>query len=345
MKNIFLVLISIVLLASACKESNPTIDNSDNSFKALIATGDNLNQVSLINEPSGSIEKNNILDNLPDSLTVSKPITFIAANGSNIYVFIPDEYKILVMDRWNYSFKNAILFKEQKLQPIDIDFSNSTDAYIVFKDYNKICLFDTKFMKSAKFIDVGESPISVAYYDKKIMVVNNKSNTLSVINTQNYTKEKDIPLSASPLKIYISTNASVAGIICGKAPNVDSSGGNIPPANLQILDLQNMNIKSTYELRTLKVSSSNIYPVGAAVSDNSLMYIATQQGIFKSNLRLNSTPVQSIKTGVNQIGANALRNQFLIIYKDNTSNLINPATGLKIIDLNLPPRIGTLLII
>lgn len=343
-QNIISIII-VAIMAISCGKENPVIDNSDNTFLILAAKSGAGKQLALIEQPSGKVINENILVDLPDSAKISSNISRLAAYGSSIYVLIPDDYRILIYNRWNYKYINSISFAEEKLKPIDIAFANSTDAYLIFDRHNEVALLDLKFHKISKKIEVGEATSSIAYNNSKILVSNAKSNTVSVINAATYKKESDFAVSKSPIKILVSSNYPTGAVICGKPAYMDSTASDIPAAALSIIDLANFSVRKEYEIKTLKVPANKIFPSGAALGDNNMLYIASQQGIFKSNIRMLSTPLQSIKYAVMGISSNAIGDQILIMPRDGKSLMLSSANGEPILDLNIPKDLITFLIL
>lgn len=332
-----------ILILSSCSKENPIIDNSDNSFKVLVATGENHSELSVIEQPSGKIINANLLSSPIYSEINKKSISRIAVFGSHIYVLIPEAYKILVYNRWNYNFTDSISFENEKIMPIDIAFSNATDAFLIFKDYSKVAIVDIKFYKTARFIDIGESPSSIAYYSSKILITNNKSNTVSIINSQNYTFETEIQVSASPLQIVVAPNSPTASIICGKNAAIDSTASDIPNAKIDILDLSQMQITRSFELRSPIFDANKIYPSGASISSNNILLVATQQGLFKSNIKTLSLPILTKKYGVSSITATTTQDKFLIIDSESNGKIISPVTVETEMELNIPKNVQIIL--
>ncbi len=334
-----------ILILSSCSKENPIIDNSDNSFKMLVATGENHSELSVIEQPSGKIINANLLSSPIYSEINKKEISRIAVYGSHIYALIPEAYKIFIYNRWNYNFIDSISFENEKIMPIDIAFSNATDAYLIFKDYSKVAIVDIKFYKTSRFIDIGESPSSIAYYSGKILITNNTSNTVSIINSQNYTFENEIQVSASPLQIVVAPNSPIASIICGKNALIDSNATDIPNAKIDILDLSQLKITRSFDLRSPIFDANKIYPSGASISSNNILIVATQHGLFKSNIKTLSLPILTKKYGVKAITSTPIQDKFLIIDSESKGKIISPITVETEMELNLPLNIGTMVII
>lgn len=340
----YLFILAFAITISSCGKHNPLIDSSDQSFNVIAITGENENELSLIKQPSGEITNPNLFSAITEE-TISTPIAGIAAWGESIYVIVPEEYKIVILNRWSYAYEATISYEETQLKPVSIAFSNATDAFVAFKDYNAISLLDIKFRKHARFIECGEGASAITYFNSKLYVANTKANSVSIINAITYKKESDIEVSKSPVMIAVATGYPVAAVVCGKPFDLDTNASKIPAACVSYIDLKAEKMTNSFELRAPKVEANKIYPTSIAVGETNVLFVCTQIGVFRANLRLQSSVLYTIKKPTSSIVTNRIKDIFAIIYPDGTSEILETKKGEKIGDMKLPAGVKKLVIL
>lgn len=331
----YLLSLIILISLSSCGQHNPLIDSSDKSFEAIAVTGENENELTLIKEPSGEVINQNLLASITDE-TINSPIASIAMWGGSIYVLVPEEQKIVILNRWSYAYEATISYETMGLKPVSIAFANATDAYVAFEDHNAISLLDIKFRKHAHFIECAEGASFITINEGKLYVVNTKANSVSVINAVNYTKEKDIPVGESPIMISVATGHPSAAVICGKPFSMDTTASNLPAACVTYIDINTETTKNTFELRAPKTDPKNIYPSSIALGEGNTLFICTQVGVYRANIRMQSSVLYTIKKPTTSIVINRLRDIFALIYPDGTAEILETKKGEKIGDMKVP---------
>lgn len=155
-----IIIIFSSILINSCSPEDKLIDNTTNNYKVMIIT-DESNPVKYLKFPENQIEEDNNsnkINQVLKDISISKvkyflnKIYFLADNQSSIYVFDKSNYELLT----KYEFGANI--------PIDIVFSNATDAYVIYKSMamsplpnNKIGLIDIYFNKFVKDIELNEN--------------------------------------------------------------------------------------------------------------------------------------------------------------------------------------------
>ncbi len=337
MKKYLLFACTVSMFLISCKQDNPLIDNSSKTWNMLVAVGDKQNIISYIEQPSGSIIKTNIIS---DSL-INSEIGQVVAYGSNIYILIPKEYKILVIDRRTYESVATYDFSQDKSEPTAIAFANATDAYVAHKNTNKVSLIDTKFYKIAKTIEVGNSPTGIAYSKNTIVVSNSLSNTISLIDTRSYSKTAEIATKEIPT--YISSTLATSGLIslvCSGNGKDDSLSTSKSSAYLQIFNPDTKQFISTTEIKTTLIAGKDITPNGLVVTNKDYSFISTTYGLFMYNAKTANQLTLVKKEAYAGIAYNFPREELIVIRANKTAFAAKQTTGKILYELTMPQLFG-----
>ena len=338
MKIYVLIATAFCLSLVSCKQDNPLIDNSSKTWNMLTVNGENSNHLSSFEQPTGTMIKDNLL---ADSLAKS-PITQVIAYGSNIYLLIPKDYKIIVLNRWNYDYEASFDFSTDKYEPTAIAFANATDAYVAHQNTDKLSLIDLKFYKIARTITVGNAPVAIAYSKNTIVVANSKSNSISLIDTRTYSKIADIETKEVPT--FISSTLATTGLVslvCSGNGKEDSLSSSKSSAYLQIFNPDTKQFTSTTELKTTLIAGADIIPTGLVVTDKDYSFVSTKSGLFLYNAK-SATPLTFVKKETYKgITYNFPKEELIIIRANNTAFAAKQTTGKILYELSMPLLFGT----
>lgn len=339
MKSILWLYTSLLLGLYSCVRDNPLIDNTVNSWDLMVVTGDTKTKISNIQQPHGTV----LIDDILTNIQIKSEIKQIVAYGQYLYILIPKDYRIIVLNRFSFELVNSIDFTATKYEPSAIAFANSTDAYIVHTNANKVSLLDTKFFKIVRTYDVGNEPIGIAYTNNLIVVANAKSNSFSLIDTRNYTKLSDIAVQEAPRFISVAPTTGKVAIVCSGNGKDDDIAENNSTAYFQIFDPITKQIIFTSELKTSLINGSDIYPNGLAVTNKDLAFVSTQYGLFSINIKTPEFVNFVKKEEYKGIYYNYPKEELILIRGNNSTFAAKQTTGKIIYELTMPQLFSSIL--
>ncbi len=339
MKSIFVLYIAVLVGILSCTRENPLYDNSVNSWNLLIVTGESNTKISKTQQPDGNI----LIDNLLANAEIKSEIKQIVAYGVYLYILIPKDFKILVLDKFSYNIVNSIDFSDHHNEPSAIAFANNTDAYVIHTNANKVSLIDTKFFKIVRTYDVGIAPIDIAYTNNLIIVANSKSNTLSLIDSRNYTKLPDISVKDVPMFIAVAPTSGKLAIVCSGNGKDDTISDNNSTAYFQVFDPNSKQITYTAELKTSLIDGTDIYPNALAVTNKDLAFISTQYGLFSINTNSPTLLNLAKKEAYAGVYYNYPKEELILIQHNNTAFAAKQTNGNFLYELTMPQSFSSLL--
>lgn len=305
----------------------------------MVVTGDTKTKISNIQQPHGTV----LIDDILTNIQIRSEIKQIVAYGQYLYILIPKDYRIIVLNRLSFELVTSIDFTATNYEPSAIAFANSTDAYIVHTNANKVSLLDTKFFKIVRAYDVGIEPVDITYTNNLIVVTNGKSNSLSLIDTKNYTKLSDIAAKEAPGFISVAPTSGKVAIVCSGNGKDDDIAENNSAAFFQIFDPITKQITFTSELKTSLINGSNIYPNGLAVTNKDLAFVSTQYGLFSINVKTPTLMNLVKKEGYKGVYYNFPKEELLVLRENNSAFAAKQTTGKIIYELTMPQLFSSIL--
>lgn len=325
---------ALLVFAAACSKDEVVINSSgDQAWKMLASTGAN---VAVISQPSGDVVKNNFAQ---ASGTITKMATF----GGRIYLLAKDDYKITVVDEVSGEQLAVLDFSASQLMPSAIAFANATDAYVAHENSDKISLVDIYYNKVVRQINVGNNPTDLAYLASGyIAVTNSGSNSVSIINTKTYAKERDVATNPVPAYVGATDSKKIFTIVC--RGNGKDGSGEKTSGYVQFLNPATGEITYTKEIKNLGIDGSEITPRSLAINEKGLTFIATNYAMYKLNTKLKS-PVLSVvkRDDFAGVSYNYALQEIIVIKSDGTAYAADNTTALKTYDLVLPGTFGAVL--
>lgn len=339
MKSLEWIYALILLTLFSCTQDNPLIDNSVNSWSLLAVTGESDAKLSKIQQPNGAY----LIDDILSNFEIKSEIKQIAIYGQYLYILIPKDYKIIVLDRFTNELVSSIDLTSTQYEPSAIAFANNTDAYIVHTNANKVTLLDIKFFKIVRSYDVGIEPVDITYINNLIIVSNAKSNSLSLIDTKNYTKLSDIAVKEAPRFISVAPTSGKVAIVCSGNGKDDDIAENNSPAYFQIFDPITKQIIFTSELKTSLINGSDIYPNGLAITNKDLAFVSTQYGLFSINVKTPALVNLAKKEEYRGVYYNFPKEELIVIRGNNSAFAAKQTTGKIIYELTMPQLFSSII--
>ena len=339
MKSLVWIYTFVLFTLYSCTQDNPLIDNSVNSWSLLTVTGESDAKLSKIQQPNGSY----LIDDILNNIEITSEIKQVAVYGQYLYILIPKDYKIIILDRYTFEPVNSIDFSATQYEPSAIAFANNSDAYIAHTNANKVSLLDTKFFKIVRTYDVGIEPVDITYTNNLIIVSNAKSNSLSLIDTKNYTKLSDVAVQEAPRFISVAPTSGKVAIVCSGNGKDDDITGNNSAAYFQVFDPNTKQITFTSELKTSLITGSNIYPNGLVVTNKDLAFVSTQYGLFSINVRTPTLVNLAKKEEYRGVYYNFPKEELIVIRANKTAFAAKQTTGKIIYELTMPQLFSSIL--
>ena len=348
--SFFLPIFVGLLCCVSCSKDDPLIDNSSAEWNLLVACGDNLSGLSCISYPEGKTS-----DLMPAGLS-SKQITKLAIYGNDLFALSPEQNAIFVFDANSLEFRRKIDFSGEQLEPCGIAFANSTDAYIIFRNSTKVAVYDLYADPESysRTIETGHTPTDIIFMTNKggsagyVVTANTSDNCLTVINSRNYLRLRDIQTEAAPafLAAYADKNALLA--VCLGDGKIPASPLEETPAYACVYHPETGETVQSKQFGPFSdTDGGEITPTGVAINNDGLCIITSDYGLFKVNLKLTTpTLVRSVKGNYKSIAMlYGLQKPLVLREDDNLLYILNASTLKEEETISVPLNFGTFLAI
>ncbi len=327
MKKLYLILLITSFVLISCRNEEKLIDNTKLTWNFLAVTDSDTPALMLIELPDGTIINNDIFLS-SNGEQLSGRVTKMVRFRGLIYLFIPSKYKIEVVNDTNFKRGATIDFSSTGREPSDICFPNATDAYVAHGNDTSVSIVDIhdSLFRVARSIKVGVHPVAIACSGNQIFVANQKSNTVSLIDSRNHEEVAVIQVQTAPSYIDVNYDGTKVVVISLGAGKIDS--GSKSPAKATIINVSNHTIYKTEEISYDIYSAVNQIPNGIAISDIDRAYMSCQENVLSMDANFGGKPYLTISGKFTNPYFDFMRNQ-LILLKDN-----NPGFELYLIDPN-----------
>jgi YVTN family beta-propeller protein len=284
MKSIFLMFMTIALISLSCTSKEKIINPVDTAKKIIVATDDNISpKLKVFEVPSMNVIHDDLITGTFGT-QISTPVGNIKEFGGNMYIFIPKDFKILIVRKVDLTLITTIDFSADKSEPIDIVFPNATDGYIIHNNSVYISLLDVTNFVVARNITVGNPPHSIDVSENQVLVTNQPDNTISVVDSRDRVEVARIITEPNPSFIKVTPDGKSA--ICvsvglGKL----NDGASKTPAYFQYVDIANRKITNTYELGFAQILATEQVPQGLVVTHRDWGFIPTNSNFLRVDIR------------------------------------------------------------
>lgn len=281
MKIIFSAFICLSVFLFSCNEDK-IVDETSNQFKVLIASGENSSKLALYDYNTMDVINPDVMQNV-NATDLPGKVTKITAFANNIYLLIPDAFKIIALNALTYKEAATIDFSADNLKPTDICFPNATDAYVAHSNSNKVSLVDITVFKRARVIEVAENPTSIISSGNQVYTSNLASNSISVIDTRTRNQVNLIKDIKAPLLTDITGNGKQAIIIAAGSGKYDQQ----PKSDAQaiFIDVNTSLIAKTVALNADNVKAVDVKPVAVANTAKEWAFIVTDKQFIRVDTR------------------------------------------------------------
>ncbi len=277
-----------------------------------------------------------------NSKSLQGNISKISEYGGMLFLLMPSEYKIEIIDKFTFLSLATIDFSDELLEPTDICFANATDAYVCHGNDSTLSLVDIYNLEIARRIVVGKNPVSIACAGNQIFVANQGDNTVSIVDSRTHKQEAVIKVNTAPSLVAVN-NENDKALIISLGQGKLKSGQTKTAAKATFIDVNTRTITSDLELGTLKTKAVDQYPVKLIVTSSDWAYIQTLTHLLRLDTRRESG-INTLSTDYNsEIIYHKLRNQILIINgQRNEVEIANANNAGKILSFSVTGQIRTI---
>ncbi|OGU38975.1 MAG: hypothetical protein A2X61_00050 [Ignavibacteria bacterium GWB2_35_12] len=327
MKKLYLIILITSFILLSCREEERLIDNTKLTWNFLAATDSDTPALMFIELPDGIIINNDIFLTA-NGEQLSGRVTKMVRFRGLIYMFIPSKYKIEVISDSNFKRVATIDFSSTGKEPTDICFPNATDAYVAHGNDTTVSIVDIhdSLFRVARSIKVGVHPVAIACSGNQIFVANQKSNTVSLIDSRTHQEEAVIQVHTAPSFIDVNNDGTKVVVLSLGAGKIDSSTKS--PAKATIITVSNHTIFKTEEIAFEAYPAIDQIPGGIVISDLDRAYMLCQENVLSMDASFGGKPYLTITGKFTNPYFDFMRIQ-LILLKHN-----NPGFELYVIDPN-----------
>ncbi|MFC2130246.1 YncE family protein [Bacteroidota bacterium] len=337
-KNLIVLAISIIILLSGCDDEKIVGDVIVNQ-KFLIAVESDSPKLILYDKNDGILSHDIYFEK--NGKTLPANISKITEYGGMLFLLMPSDYKIEVIDKETFVSKKTFDFTDDLLEPTDICFANATDAYVCHGNDSVLTLLDIYNLEPARVISVGKNPVSIACAGNQIFVTNQTDNTVSIVDSRTHTQEAVINVTTAPSLAAVSDDFEKALIISlGKGKLTDSQPKTAAKATF--IDVKTRKITSSNELGTLKTDPVQQYPVKLVITNNDWAYIQTKTLMLRLDAKRESGINTIYDKYYKDIIYYKLKNQLIIIDdEENEITVTNAENAGKVYSFRINSIIST----
>jgi YVTN family beta-propeller protein len=219
-KSIYIILLAAALMWSCSDEK--FIDNVPKDW-TFIASINGESALKLYKMPEGTVSSQDYYNEI-NGETLPGHVTKIVKESKDIFLLIPDAFKIYVVDL-DFKKKAIIDFTDLQLEPTEFCLGNFETAFIAHAKDNKVSEVDLSVYQITQQIEVGKNPISIAGSGNQIYTANHDDNTVSVIDT------RDTPSRGVTHTLDVNTAPNFVGVPEGEAKLLVITYGDTTAAN------------------------------------------------------------------------------------------------------------------
>lgn len=281
MKIIQIALVfAFIFFLAACQKEENVINADGGNWDLLMANSQN--QLAHYEMPGLELISSDILSDA--GISISSPIENIV-DFNNLYIFVPNEYKIIVLDKVELNEVATIDFSEKQFEPINITFANATDAYVIYKNTNTVSLIDITAWVPTRDIQLSGTPTDIASSGNQIFIPLQNINRLAIVDSRSKAVEAEIQTEPAPTFIdrvpIINTEQEPDRMMLtclgnGKINEIANSS-----AVVSFVDVASRSITSTLQIDAIQAAGNDNKPIGAVVTDNKWGFVINENSFFQ----------------------------------------------------------------
>ncbi|MFY8160401.1 MAG: hypothetical protein ACOVNU_03660 [Candidatus Kapaibacteriota bacterium] len=301
-------------MSFACSPEDKLIDNTTNRFNLLLTTNESNKPIKILQLPENNVIENdntNKLNVVLDGKIINKTKKYL----DKLYFIIEEEATIYVFNSDTYDYIDKYVF-DQSRTPIDIAFSNATDAYVLYKNksaltvvQNNIGLIDIYFNKFVKDIDTEyPSDLTSIAAHKNMLYLGFSDKNIGKFDIRDNKLKSTTKIRNICNLITVTFNNDILLFIDGDSTN------NLKSTVIYINQNEFTNQKEV-EINLFGVSSNILQSNSVVNSPKEYTFFATNQGLLRLDSRNRANP-SFISSEIYNLCRYNERNSSLILIKN-----------------------------
>ncbi len=279
---IYLAIISMLMIS--CSMEEKVVNVVEDDWKAIISIAGSNPTLQVRSMPDNKIVINDIFKEKLNT-TLSHPVARIREYRNNLYLFVPEEYKLYIIKKIDFSKIAVLDFSTEKIKPIDATFPNATDAYISFENSTFVTLLDITNFVIAKNVQTEQNPSGIACSGNQIFVANQLSSTVSIIDSRTKNQEALINVPSNPAFVSIVPNGFEAVVVSIGSGKVDGATDKTN-AIATYIDVKKREILAQVEIGINAIKATEQVPVGFVSTPYNWGFIATKSNLFRLDYKV-----------------------------------------------------------
>jgi hypothetical protein len=324
MKKIIL-LISLTLFIISCGKEERLIDNSVTSLVVYLADSVT-NDVSIYNYPTMEISKANLLANV--GITISSPVSNIREFQKKIYILVPGDDKMIVLDAMADTIITVNEFPNGS-GPFDISFANVVDGFIMFKNVPDITNYDLVFNKSARTLEGVGTIASITEYGSYSFMIKPETQSVSILDNRSYTLDGDIQLTGIPILSAITSENEIFVLSQGYTTQTGEDAPITIPTQIHFINPNDRTVRFTREMGDNVIKANEVIATDLATTPIGYVFVTTNKGLIRLDVRNNGNLIDVSKRIFTQIEYNALLNGLYMLEHTGSTANIAQASGVN----------------
>jgi len=321
---LFFLSINLILLLLSCSEEKLITEISPNKH-ILIATHDGTTaKLTRLTFPDGNIVGNDVFYQANGKTISNNKITQLSPYLQNIWVIIPDDFKLLVLDRSSFKLLAEFNFDEEKILPRKIVFANATEAYLIFENAKYVYLIDTYYYKIARKIELEDKPSDILAVGNQVYITLPLQNKLAILDTRTHKIENTIQIDNVPYLVQKNADGTKILVLCagiGKVPGDFREAISLP--SITTLDFNTNIVLSKYEIKPPKVDLLKEYPKQFVVTNNDWGFFATDNYLIRLDAKDPKFTLLIEQTNYVELLHNNIYNEFYLLVNLPNQSIIH----------------------
>lgn len=333
--RIYLALFGILFLLfiSSCSDEK-LITEIIPDKNILIATFDGSNaKLVRITFPNGDVINNDVFFAANGKNLANTQVTQISNYLQYIYLIVPNEYKLLILDRTTFKLLVEYSFSEEQLKPRKIVFANATEAYLIFENSDTMYLIDTYYNKVARKIKLEGIPSDILAVGNQVYVTLPLQNKLVNFDTRTHNIEQTLTIENVPYLVQKNANGSQILVLCAGTGKITGDfRETISNPSVAIIDYLTNSIISTNQIKPPKADLLKEYPISFVITNNDWGFFITNNYLIRIDAKQPQNSLLIEQAKYSNIFHNNIYNEFFLLTStDSQSNihLADPILGKK----------------
>ncbi len=322
--GIIALILSLFLIVISCSDEKLITEISPEK-QILVASFDgNVAKLSRLSFPNGEVIKNDAYLEANGKQISNNKITQVATYLQNIYVVIPEDYKVLILDRTTFKLVAEFSFIDENKMPRKVVFANATEAYLIFDDYEYVFLIDTYYNKIARKIPLDGTPSDILAVGNQIYFTIPLKNQLSILDTRTHKIENIVQIDNVPYLVQKNADGSKILVLCagiGKVPGDFREAISSP--SVSVLDFNSNSILSTHDIKPPKVDLLKEYPTMFIITNNDWGFFATGKYLIRIDAKQPQYSIMIEEVGYSELLHNNIYNEFYLLLNLTNQSLIH----------------------